>query len=51
MRFNFIRIMFWTDWRSNAVIERSYMDGDMRRVIVSTDLRWTNGLAIDFEGK
>ncbi|XP_030855970.1 low-density lipoprotein receptor-related protein 5-like [Strongylocentrotus purpuratus] len=42
-------IMFWSDWRSSTVIERSYMDGDMRRVIINTGLRWTNGLAIDFE--
>lgn len=33
------------------MIERSYMDGDMRRVIINTGLKWPNGLAIDFEGK
>nr|XP_054752462.1 low-density lipoprotein receptor-related protein 2-like [Lytechinus pictus] len=42
-------IMFWSDWRSSAVIERSYMDGNMRRVIIDTGLRWTNGLTLDFQ--
>jgi sugar lactone lactonase YvrE len=39
--------MFWSDWGDNARIERAWMDGTNRDVIVSTDLGWPNGLAID----
>ena len=30
--------MFWTDWGNKPKIERSYMDGTNRKVIVNTDL-------------
>ncbi|KAJ7384240.1 Sortilin- receptor [Desmophyllum pertusum] len=40
--------MYWTDWDTNARIERSYMSGTGRAVIISTNLRWPNGIAIDF---
>ncbi|KAL3196246.1 hypothetical protein MRX96_015548 [Rhipicephalus microplus] len=30
-------------------IERSFLDGSGRRVIIATDLGWPNGLAIDYE--
>ena len=42
--------MFWTDWGEVAKIERAGMDGDpgTRRVIVSTQLFWPNGLTIDY---
>ncbi|XP_072178783.1 uncharacterized protein [Diadema setosum] len=43
--------MFWTDWGSNPSIERAYMDGSSRRVIVSGGLRWPNGLAIDYQAE
>ncbi|XP_069176041.1 low-density lipoprotein receptor-related protein 4 isoform X2 [Procambarus clarkii] len=39
--------MFWTDWGKNAKIERAAMGGGGRKVIVSTNLQWPNGLAID----
>lgn len=39
--------MFWTDWGSAAKIERSGMDGSHRKAIVTTDIIWPNGLAID----
>ena len=32
------RWMFWTDWGNKPKIERSYMDGTNRKVIVNTDL-------------
>ncbi|KAG8193521.1 hypothetical protein JTE90_003732 [Oedothorax gibbosus] len=41
--------MFWSDWGQVPKIERSNMDGTHRRVIVSHDIRWPNGLAIDLE--
>ena len=41
--------MFWTDWGSTPKIERANMDGTNRSVIVSTNLAWPNGIAIDYE--
>ena len=39
--------MFWTDWGKHARIERADMDGKNRKVIVSDDIVWPNGLTID----
>lgn len=41
--------MFWTDWGENPKIERAGMNGDpdTRKVIVSEDISWPNGLTID----
>ncbi|KAL3189938.1 hypothetical protein MRX96_020276 [Rhipicephalus microplus] len=41
------RWMYWTDWGQPAKIERAALDGSERRVLVSTDLGWPNGLALD----
>lgn len=45
----FHRLMFWTDWGENPKIERAGMNGDpdTRKVIVSEDISWPNGLTID----
>ena len=44
-----IRLLFWTDWEEkNARIERAFMDGSNRTLIKTTNLRYPNGLAIDF---
>ena len=40
--------MYWTDWGTNARIERAYMSGVGRAAIVSSSLQWPNGIAIDF---
>ena len=44
-----IRYLFWTDWGVSPKIERAGMDGDpaTRQVIVSGQIGWPNGLAID----
>ena len=39
--------MFWTDWGREAKIERCGMDGSRRSLIVSADLMWPNGVAVD----
>ncbi|KAK7065936.1 Low-density lipoprotein receptor-related protein 4, partial [Halocaridina rubra] len=39
--------MFWSDWGEEAKIERAFMSGRNRRVLVDTNLMWPNGLAID----
>lgn len=43
--------MFWTDWGSKARIERAYMSGAGRVTIVSTNIQWPNGVAIDFSAE
>lgn len=41
--------LFWSDWGQPARIERSYMDGSDRKVIIDNNLGFPTGLAIDFE--
>lgn len=41
--------MYWTDWGANPKIERAGMDASSRMVIISSNLTWPNGLAIDYE--
>ncbi len=43
------RLMFWTDWGSYPRIERAHLDGSGRVAIVSNNLDYPNGLAIDYE--
>lgn len=40
--------MYWTDWGSDAKIERASMDGTSRTVLHTEDLVWPNGLALDY---
>ena len=44
-----LRLMYWTDWGANPKIERAGMDASDRLVIISSNLTWPNGLAIDYE--
>lgn len=44
-------LMFWSDWGDAARIERAWMDGSHRGVIVDTDIGWPNGMAIDVQEK
>lgn len=43
--------MFWSDWGDYPKIERATMLGSNRRVIVSTDVFWPNGIALNVERK
>ncbi|KAG5877087.1 hypothetical protein JTB14_015462 [Gonioctena quinquepunctata] len=45
--------MFWTDWGESPKIERASMDGNpqTRKVIVSDNIFWPNGLTIDYKTK
>lgn len=45
--------MFWTDWGETPKIERAAMDGDpkSRRIIVSHNIFWPNGLTVDFDSR
>ena len=40
-------LMFWTDWGSNAKIERASLSGNQRNAIVTTNLHWPNGIELD----
>ena len=41
--------MYWTDWGTVAKIEKAGMDGSNRQVLISQNLTWPNGLALDYE--
>ncbi|KAK6630230.1 hypothetical protein RUM43_015023 [Polyplax serrata] len=47
------KIMFWTDWGEVPKIERADMDGSIesRKVIVSDDIFWPNGLSVDYNNE
>ena len=40
-------LLFWTDWGDHATISRATMAGSNPVHIVSTHLRWPNGVALD----
>lgn len=46
----FFSYLYWTDWGEHAKLERSAMDGSGRVVLISNNLGWPNGLAIDTAG-
>lgn len=45
--------MYWTDWEEDEVndsigrIEKSWMDGSNRRIFVTSNMLWPNGLTLD----
>ena len=41
------RLMYWSDWGIEHKIEVANMDGNGRRLLVSTGLYWPNGLTLD----
>ncbi|XP_071103874.1 low-density lipoprotein receptor-related protein 2-like [Haliotis cracherodii] len=41
--------LYWSDWGRSPKIERATMAGNQRTAIVTTDLGWPNGLAIDYD--
>ena len=45
--------MYWTDWGdTRPMIARAYLDGTHRQEIISTGVKWPNGLALDLtEGR
>ncbi|XP_050299730.1 low-density lipoprotein receptor-related protein 6 [Anthonomus grandis grandis] len=46
-------LLFWTDWGEVPKIERAGMNGDpkTRKVIVSENIYWPNGLSVDYEAE
>lgn len=44
--------LYWTDWGDDAKISRAQMsDGNLKEVLISSNLVWPNGLAIDYNDK
>lgn len=43
------RYLYWSDWGEHPYIERSYLDGSQRQIIVQVDLGFPNGLTIDYK--
>ena len=44
------RLMFWTDHGTNPSVKRANMDGSSAGVIISNNIKWPNGIAIDYQG-
>ena len=40
--------MYWSDWGSHPKLERAWLDGTHREVLVNTSIQWPNGLALDY---
>ncbi|XP_013384074.1 uncharacterized protein LOC106154305 [Lingula anatina] len=40
--------MFWSDWGYDAKIERAWMDGQHRQLVIGDKVIWPNGLTVDF---
>ena len=49
--FVYFSFMYWTDWGAVAKIERAYMSGNNRHTVVSGNLVWPNGLALDLSNR
>ena len=47
MKLFLYRMMYWTDWGNSPKIERSYMSGQKRELLVNTSLEYPNGLTLD----
>ena len=43
--------MYWTDWGSDARIERADLNGNNRQTLVDDGLTWPNGMAVDANGE
>ncbi|XP_065905355.1 very low-density lipoprotein receptor-like isoform X2 [Dysidea avara] len=43
----FHKHIYWTDWGTQAKIEKASLQGKNRRAIITTNVHWPNGLTID----
>ena len=50
IEFYMCRLMFWTDHGTVPSVKRANMDGTTVTTIVSQNIIWPNGLAIDYTG-
>lgn len=47
----FYRFLYWSDWGESPNIERAYLDGSQRIIIVKQDLGFPNGITIDYQAR
>lgn len=40
--------MYWSDWGFHPKLERAWLDGTRRTVLVNTSIQWPNDLALDY---
>lgn len=45
----YFRWLYWSDWGEHPNIERAYLDGSGRHIIVDHDLGFPNGITIDYK--
>ena len=41
--------LYWSDWGNAPRIERAWMDGSHREAIITEEIFWPNGIALDVE--
>ncbi|CAB3256651.1 unnamed protein product [Arctia plantaginis] len=41
--------LYWSDWGQTPCIERAYLDGSQRKIIVIQDVGFPNGITIDYK--
>lgn len=53
LKFHSFSLLFWTDWGEIPKIERAGMNGHpkTRKVLVSDDIFWPNGLSVDYQSE
>lgn len=45
----FYRFLYWSDWGENPNIQRSFLDGTGRIIILQQDMGFPNGITIDYK--
>lgn len=45
------RFLYWSDWGQTPCIERAFLDGSERQVIVIQDVGFPNGITIDYKDR
>lgn len=43
------RFLYWSDWGETPNIQRAFLDGTKRTIIVQQDLGFPNGITIDYK--
>ena len=42
--------MYFSDWGKVPKIEKAHMDGTNRHQLITSEIAWPNGLALDLQG-
>lgn len=43
--------LWWTDWGKEPKIEKAYLDGSNRQIVIDRDIGWPNGIVVDSDEK